>query len=249
MSWQVQESALSRAPKRRALAYGPKSLAGGRAALSASPQPLDLQITSTSSALIKRQHDPSANHTILTTLLLIEQFPMTAPSSNRNSPKPSSIQTRPTHSPSTSSYLSYPVSHVVSGLYRRLTEPYFPPPDPKPTSQFPDTSNANNGVMHAPRRTASPFSPPPLTALTLRGPRTAAQILTRTLAEEIRLLLPARLQLATDWTLAYSVEQDGVSLATLYNKCAKYQNSRHGFVLVVKDSAGGVSFHHYSPPP
>ena len=165
---------------------------------------------------------------------------MSGPSSNGSSPRPSSIQTRPAPSTSTSSYLSYPVSQVFFFIDRGITEPYTPPPIPQAVPQISGTSTFDSGLIHAPRRTASPFSPPPLTGLTLRGPRTAAQILTRTLAEEIRLLLPARLQLATDWTLAYSMERDGVSLATLYSKCAAYQSSRHGFVLVVKDSAGGV---------
>ncbi|OJD25463.1 hypothetical protein ACJ73_03173, partial [Blastomyces percursus] len=35
----------------------------------------------------------------------------------------SQSHTKGSQSPSTSSYLTYPVSHVVSGLYRRLTEP------------------------------------------------------------------------------------------------------------------------------
>jgi hypothetical protein len=95
-----------------------------------------------------------------------------------------------------------------------------------------------------PKRHASPFTLPPLTGLTLRGvcasTSASAQILSRSLAEEIRLLVPPRLQLVTDWTLVYSVEQDGVSLATLYHKCAAYSGKHAGFVLVVRDALGGV---------
>ncbi|KAI4139088.1 MAG: hypothetical protein LQ340_008023 [Diploschistes diacapsis] len=110
------------------------------------------------------------------------------------------------------------------------------------------SSTASNGFYSVPHRTASPFAPPPLTGLTLRGHRNPRyQLLTRTIAEEIRLLLPPRLQLATDWTLAYSIEQDGVSLATLYSKCERFSGNRHGFVLVVKDSAGGKP--KIAPPP
>jgi hypothetical protein len=101
-----------------------------------------------------------------------------------------------------------------------------------------------DGVFQPSVRTASPFSPPPLTALSLSGMRssasTSAQILSRALAEEIRLLLPPRLQLATDWQLVYSIEQDGVSLGTLYSKCNIHGDQKGGFVLVVKDGLGGT---------
>jgi hypothetical protein len=53
--------------------------------------------------------------------------------------------------------------------------------------------------------------------------------------------VPPRLQLAEEWRLVFGLEQDGVSLATLYQRCSGYVGSREGFVLVVKDAAGGVS--------
>lgn len=142
------------------------------------------------------------------------------------------------------SYLSYPVSHVVSGLYRRLTEPS---PNrstiPRLQTHTSDQNLANdmpNGVYTPPHRTASPFQPPPLTPLTLLG-STSSTILSRAVAEEIRLLIPPRLQLAERWSLAYSLEEDGVSLGTLYSKCAAPHVSRDAsFVLVVQDGAGGV---------
>ena len=158
--------------------------------------------------------------------------------SSRTSPKPQ----HDSHSESTASYLAFPVSHVVSGLYRRLTDTSSPPLTQTTTM---GTKTSNNPLYNPPRRTASPFAPPPLTGLTLRGARASnfpsRQVLTKALAEEIRLLLPPRLQLSTDWTMAYSIEQDGVSLATLYEKCAAFKGSRSGFVLVVNDSLGGVS--------
>lgn len=152
---------------------------------------------------------------------------------SHGSPTPTS--TPPLAQPS-SSYLSYPVSHVVSSLYRRLTDSALPP-NPR------TTPSTNNGLYTPPRRTASPFQPPPLTPLSLRGfdSRTSTPILSRTLAEEIRLLLPPRLQLAESWVLAYSLEQDGVSLGTLYHKCASPNLPlQSSFVLVVRDAAGGV---------
>lgn len=60
-------------------------------------------------------------------------------------------------------------------------------------------------------------------------------------AEEIRLLVPPRLQLVDEWRLVYSLEQDGVSLGTMYKKCEELRGRRNGYVLVVKDGDGGVS--------
>lgn len=151
----------------------------------------------------------------------------------------------PQQQPSTTSYLSYPVTYAVSGLIRRFTEPSIPsPPSNQPTNQ-PSLPTSMDGVYTPPHRHASPFQPPPLTPLTLHGIKKStahsARLLSRALAEEIRLLIPPRLQLVNDWTLAYSVEQDGTSLATLYQKCAEFRGRRSGFVLVVRDGGGGVS--------
>ncbi|KAL8687128.1 MAG: hypothetical protein Q9224_005244, partial [Gallowayella concinna] len=103
-------------------------------------------------------------------------------------------ETEPTPTPSTAqhstkSYFSYPVSHVVSGLYRRLTEPDRVPQNEKPP---PASLNTHNGIYSPPQRTASPFQPPPLTPLTLQpgSASSSSLILTRPLAEEIRLLVP-----------------------------------------------------------
>ncbi len=157
------------------------------------------------------------------------------------------------------SYLAYPVSHVVSGLYRRFTEAspsssstLQSHAQQKPLLSPPHPSAGSNGVYTPPHRTASPFQPPPLTPLSLVGfnptTRPSAQILSRALAEEIRLLLPPRLQLVDTWSLTYSLEQDGVSLATLYNKCASSDLPTSGsFVLVIRDAAGGVSSTPSSP--
>lgn len=176
--------------------------------------------------------------------IMTTQIPMSSSSpKSRRSPAPTP--------PPTSSYLSYPVSHVVSALYRRLTDTSPHPAPAQSPSQPPNPTtpplSMSNGAYTQPRRTASPFQPPPLSPLALTGfdPATApsAQILSRALAEEIRLLVPPRLQLADTWSLVYSLEQDGVSLATLYNKCASADLPRSSsFVLVIRDAAGGVRF-------
>lgn len=156
------------------------------------------------------------------------------PSPHSSSPPP---QKTPYHS--AASYFSYPVSHVVSGLYRRLTDPDIAKemPSAMPWSISPSPE------IFTPRRTASPFQPPPLTPLTLDIPRGAdllqQQLLTRSLAEEIRLLVPPRLQLAETWRLAYSLDRDGASLSTLYENCHEFSNRspRAGYVLVIHDAS------------
>ncbi|KAL9094858.1 MAG: hypothetical protein Q9165_002807 [Trypethelium subeluteriae] len=157
-----------------------------------------------------------------------------------------------------SSHLPYPVSYTVNAVLRRLST------DPGPTSKrTPNTQHSSqsstpkslaiDGHYTPPMRTASPFQPPPLSPLSLSfgglASSSSAKTLTRTLAEEIRLLVPPRLQLVESWHLAYSLERDGVSLATLYQQCEKYRGKRGGFVLVVKDGAGGIFGAYLSEPP
>ncbi|KAJ5692517.1 Oxidation resistance protein 1 [Penicillium macrosclerotiorum] len=150
-------------------------------------------------------------------------------------------QQKPTssYSQTAASYFSYPVTHVVSGLYRRLTDPNIGTTMPSATPW----SSMSSSEVFTPRRTASPFQPPPLTPLTLTIPRGAdllqQQLLTRALAEEIRLLVPARLQLCENWRLAYSLDRDGASLATLYENCEQFshRSPRAGYVLVIHDSS------------
>jgi len=152
------------------------------------------------------------------------------------------------------SYFSYPVSHVVSGLYRRLTDPNIANNAP---STMPWSMSSSSSDVFTPRRTVSPFQPPPLTPLTLRISRgqdlLQQQLLTRALAEEIRLLVPPRLQLVENWRLAYSLDRDGASLATLYDNCEEFshRSPRAGYVLVVRDSSptGAIFGAYMTDPP
>ncbi|KAK2778134.1 oxidation resistance protein 1 [Onygenales sp. PD_12] len=167
--------------------------------------------------------------------------PSPLPSRSSTPSNPKSKSSTPPQSQSASSYLSYPVTHVVSGLYRRLTEPSTqqkrPPLDPmSSTSTYPQP-------QPRPRAPSPFFQPPPLTPLTLKTPGNPSNLLlTRNLAEEIRLLVPPRLQLLDTWQLVYSLDRDGSSLATLYENCKAYAGRRAGYVLVVKD-AGGENSH------
>lgn len=150
------------------------------------------------------------------------------------------------YNPSSAAYLAYPVKHVMSSLYRRMTEP----PE-HPVNKLLDAPVASNtssyGGWTPPKRHASPFQPPPLTPLslqhTLASTAATSLLLTRSLAEEIRLLLPPRLQLLDHWKLAYSLEVHGSSLRSLYQACAdvSLNTQRSGYVLVVKDGSGNGS--------
>lgn len=158
--------------------------------------------------------------------------------------------------PSTASYLSYPVTHVVSGLYRRFTDKDANPSE-KMIGRSPDPSSSasSSSPVFTPVRTASPFQPPPLTPLTLSAdsPNLQQQLLSRALAEEIRLLVPARLQLVDTWHLAYSLDRDGASLATLYDHCREYsrRSPRAGYVLVIREASptGAVFGGYMTDPP
>ena len=102
-----------------------------------------------------------------------------------------------------------------------------------------------NGVFNPGLRTASPFRPPPLDPIVLHGYKAStpdtARLLNCAVAEEIRAMVPERLRIIEDWKLVYSLEQDGASLATLYQKAREFQGLRVGFVLVVRDQEGAVS--------
>lgn len=189
------------------------------------------------------------------------------------SPDPHTCSPRPPRStPSRpSSYFTYPVSYAVSGIMRRLNtdaslntgataSPAHSsrgagslPAQLQATASSLSHSLANlvsskhpatDSLYQPSYRLASPFQPPPLTPLTLRGygeaMRAKGKLLSTALAEEIRLLFPPRLQLVNEWTLVYSLEQNGVSLGTLYKNAEDYLGERGGFVLVVRDGGGGV---------
>ena len=179
--------------------------------------------------------------------------PSSPPSSEKNekSSLPAALAANP-HNPSSAAYLAYPVKHVVSSLYRRMTEP----PD-QPVSKLLDAPSVTHpsGLYTPPERNASPFQPPPLTPLRMLHGQTPEDelLLSSSLAEEIRLLVPPRLQLVDTWRLAYSLEHDGSSLATLYEHCANIsiRTQSAGYVVVIQDgSTSGSLFGAYlSDPP
>jgi hypothetical protein len=176
-------------------------------------------------------------------------------------PSPETTKHRQSSHPliTTLNYFTHPVSYTVSGIVRRLSEDEAPTPLARALSAnfngSMDSSDTLSGVFHppAPKRKLSPFQPPPLTPLTLEGYQEStkgrARLLSKALAEEIRLLIPPRLQLMDMWRLTYSLEQDGSTLSTLYHLCDEHRGKRGGFVLVVRDAGGGIFGAYLTDPP
>lgn len=104
------------------------------------------------------------------------------------------------------------------------------------------TSNEKASVSTPDSLRSSFDEPPTLPPVELVGysPSTHQRLLTPELAGDIRGLVPTRLGLYSQWTLVYSLEQHGASLATLYALSQPPTDRRCGFVLVVRDMAGGV---------
>ncbi|KAI5466505.1 hypothetical protein BGZ63DRAFT_347947 [Mariannaea sp. PMI_226] len=186
--------------------------------------------------------------------------PSSLPTSSSSSPPSSSSSS--SSSPSSSSGARTPslpalpnrasasyLSNMWSGLVRRFSaeDSHFPSQADTVTGDDLTKSppkDGINGVFTPVRRTASPFRPPPLDPLVLHGYRDStpesAKLLSSAIAEEIRTMIPERLRIVDDWHLIYSLDQDGASLATLYQRCRQYEGKRAGFVLVVKDQEGGI---------
>ncbi|KAK6455190.1 TLD-domain-containing protein [Scheffersomyces xylosifermentans] len=111
------------------------------------------------------------------------------------------------------------------------SSPSSPPPLVQKRSTF--LGRLINGSGRSPSPSSKPLqassssssnrenSLPPLSPLTLKGYRasTKHRLLDDELADNIRNLLPARLQLFDEWELTYSLEQHGISLNTLYRNC------------------------------
>lgn len=84
--------------------------------------------------------------------------------------------------------------------------------------------------------------------VSLDGPETKNRILSEDLADDIRHLLPVRLQVSSKWEQVYSLEANGASLRTLYERVRPKTKYQHGYVLLLRDSMDGV-FGVYSNTP
>ncbi|KZV95774.1 TLD-domain-containing protein [Exidia glandulosa HHB12029] len=78
-------------------------------------------------------------------------------------------------------------------------------------------------------------------ALVGRGPATAP-VLSSAVASKIRPHLPPLSRLASSWTLLYSLDQHGISLSTLYKRCAlpADEETPRQALVVVRDADDGI---------
>jgi hypothetical protein len=204
------------------------------------------------SPLVSRPTTPSQPHAEAASLRASSQLDLRH---SQQSPSSPHIQ----HA-STKSASGYGIGSAVWGLLRRISavdnNPSRAPTPPPGASQLCNQNARSilpipgaggdgiNGAFTPPRRTATPRGLPSLEPLNLRGYRDDTnpdeRLLSRGIAEEIRTFLPERLKIMEDWRLAYSLYQNGSSLATLYQLCERYRGVRAGFVLVVRDGKDGV---------
>lgn len=153
-----------------------------------------------------------------------------------------------------SSYLPYPVTHVASSLYRRLTDQG--PQRSRSPSSKPLSRNDSSPSLDMPNGV---YTPPQPQRLAIPTPTPDPPDLIRRLGKHHPLQSrrrrnpaprPPRLQLSETWSLVYSLENDGVSLGTLYHKCLSPSFDRGaGFILVVQDAAGGNFGAYLTDPP
>lgn len=184
----------------------------------------------------------------------VHEAPHPSRSPASSSPPSSGAASPAGASASSSTFLGSSVSGLWGGLVRRFSADTTPsasqasqPQSGLPASFHHASTFSGLDGAHVPpdiHRQPSPMRLPPLEPLVLKGFRedtpSSSRLLTPAIAEEIRIMVPARLGIGDEWDLVYSLDQDGASLATLYEKCSQYQGRRVGFVLVVKDTEGGV---------
>ncbi|CCF60392.1 hypothetical protein KAFR_0K00370 [Kazachstania africana CBS 2517] len=83
----------------------------------------------------------------------------------------------------------------------------------------------------------------PSVNLTGYSANTKNRLLTTDMCDEIRTLMPMRVQLYNEWTLLYSLEQHGASLHSLYDNIKPKDDDltrRIGYVIVIKDAKNGI---------
>lgn len=99
-------------------------------------------------------------------------------------------------------------------------------------TQSEESQNSNTQQQYSLK---SNESLPPLAPVELKGykPSTHHKLLDQELANNLRNLMPPRLQLFDDWQLIYSLDQHGISLNTLYSKC----DTTHQIDQLKKDKA------------
>ncbi|POS85941.1 hypothetical protein EPUL_001904 [Erysiphe pulchra] len=135
------------------------------------------------------------------------------------------------------------VSQAVTGLLRRFVPEQSHENKSSSSGRVSFNDDFDENIVSQVKYT-SYFPSPSLCPISLHFESFSDQhytkLLTKSLAEEIRLLVPPRLQLCEEWHIVYSLEKDGACLGTLYKKCSELQGGLNGFVLVVKDGRGDL---------
>lgn len=82
----------------------------------------------------------------------------------------------------------------------------------------------------------------PTVKLTGYLPTTKNRLITPDMCDQLRSLMPTRVQLYTEWELLYSLEQHGSSLKSLYDHVSPQSTTpmRVGYVIVIKDRKNGI---------
>ncbi len=92
---------------------------------------------------------------------------------------------------------------------------------------------------------------PPLDPIVLKGysSLTKYKLMSTELADDLRNLLPTRMQLYGGWRLVYSLEQHGASLRTLYDNCTPPQGENPGYIIAIEDQQGNIFGAYSNVPP
>lgn len=138
----------------------------------------------------------------------------------------------------------FDMKDAISRLKKSLTQPEISPVSSSRSLSTQNSINANNF--------SNDFDDDLLPSVVLNGylPTTKNRLLNSEMCGEIRMLMPTRIQLYTDWTLLYSLEQHGSSLSSLY-ECISPESTtpvRVGYVIIIKDRMNGI-FGAYSNEP
>ncbi|SCU98812.1 LAFA_0G20274g1_1 [Lachancea sp. 'fantastica'] len=101
--------------------------------------------------------------------------------------------------------------------------------------------------------TTPAFEDESLPPVTLHGyiESTRSRLLSPDICDELRNLMPTRIQLYSDWHLLYSLQQHGASLQSLFGRTAPDQAvpARIGYVILIEDRKGGLFGGYCNEPP
>ncbi|CEP62439.1 Oxr1p LALA0_S05e05688g [Lachancea lanzarotensis] len=119
-------------------------------------------------------------------------------------------------------------------------------------STMKQAQDASIDLNHA-DTTIQAFEDESLPPVTLHGyiNTTRNRLLSPDICDELRNLMPTRIQLYSDWHLLYSLQQHGASLQSLFGRTAsdKAIPARIGYVILIEDRKGGLFGGYCNEPP